>query len=126
VTITANSAAAVLLRAMRPGAPPAVAAAASAIRELLADEILVLEAYGWVQAGGPDGEQLYCLADLLGDRLAGDERLRTGVEDAVHGDRVGVAALDSLAAWLRGAGHAGASEWCRESAGALRVRVRHL
>jgi hypothetical protein len=119
-TTVADAASAVLLAAVLPDPRPGVAATAGELRDLVADEILGLEIQGWVEDGGPDGEQLYCLADILQARLAADAALASRLADAVLRDDSAVTALETLARLNAANGRTGAATWCREVAAAVR------
>jgi len=117
--MAADAASAVLLAALLPGTGPGVTAAAGELRDLVADDILMLEIQGWVEDGGPDGEQLYCLADLLRAGLDADAVLASEVATVVVRDGSAVAALDTLARLNAANGRTGAADWCRAAAGAV-------
>jgi hypothetical protein len=80
----------------------------------------MLEIEGWTEDGGPDGEQLSCLADLLRVRLAADAALAAEMTDVVLRDGSAVAALETLERLNVTKGRAGAAAWCREAAAAVR------
>jgi len=119
IASVADAASAVLLADALPEAGAGVAAAAGELRRLVADEILVLEIQGWVEAGGPDGEQHYCLADLLRTRLDADPALAAGAARLVVRDGSAIAALETLARLHSTHGRTGAAAWCREAADAI-------
>ena len=81
---------------------------------------LMLKIRGWVEDGGPDGEQLYCLADLLRTRFDADAALAAAAARVVVRDGSALAALDLLARLQAANGRTGAAAWCREAAAALR------
>jgi hypothetical protein len=120
VTTTARAAAALLLHAAleRSDDP-----AARGLWLSLGDDVLHLEVGGWVDEGGPDGEQLYCLSDLLSARFSADPVLRGRTEALVHRDDAALRSLDALARWFRRAGSAGAARWCVEAAEHVRTVV---
>jgi hypothetical protein len=66
----------------------------------------------WIAAGGPDGEQVYCLDHLLQDRLSDEAQLRSAIEGIVTRDQVAVAALKALAEHSICNGFRGAYAWC--------------
>jgi hypothetical protein len=116
----ADAASAVLLAAALPDAGTGITTAAGELRNLVADDVLMLEIRGWVEDGGPDGEQLYCLADLLRTRFDADADLAAAAARLVVRDGSALAALDALARLQAASGRTGAAAWCREVAGALR------
>ncbi len=135
-TFVAGAAALLLHPPAAGGADPVGAATVRGLRAALGPEIRSL-LDGWV-AGGPDGEQILCLADLLHERTQHDEAFRRQL--AVAGSTAaGVEALRGLAARCRRHGFWGAARWCdergaeltriadpgdRESAGATPTPVR--
>jgi hypothetical protein len=73
----------------------------------------------WRDAGGPDGEQLMCLADQLQRSALEDRRIERAVRGATLDRGPVVGALGALAADLTDAGHHGAAEWCRDQLATL-------
>jgi hypothetical protein len=99
-------------------APSAIAMAE--LHRLLADDVLELEIHAWVDDGGPDGEQLYCVADLVSQHLLTDADLVRQVEAIVGRDDAAVTSLRALAQHCADAGYAGACHWCLTAIAALR------
>ena len=116
---TASAAAAVLFHGATCAHDAAPAAAMRQLHGLLADEALQLEIHAWLGTGGPDGEQLYCLADLLDHRFARDQELADRARIIVGTGAVAAESLAVLEQHLQHAGYEGAAIWCRDAAAVL-------
>lgn len=67
----------------------------------------------WLADGGPDGEQIYCLDDLLRHRFATEPRFQAAVQDVVRTGQVATTAVSALAEHCQRAGFRGAYAWCQ-------------
>jgi hypothetical protein len=67
----------------------------------------------WIADGGPDGEQIYCLEQLLRDRFAAEPGFQAAVEAVVNFEQVTRSAITALADHCRREGFRGAYTWCQ-------------
>lgn len=67
----------------------------------------------WIAEGGPDGEQIYCLDDLLRQRFSTEPALQAAVQGLVDTGPVARDALTALAEHCRREGLRGAHAWCQ-------------
>jgi hypothetical protein len=125
LTILAGAATALMLRGSGTNAAPDAAADSRELLGALADESLTRHIRGWAAEAGPDGEQIYCLHDLLVTRLETDGRLRGLVSGVVRRDGAAAAtrALRALRERCRCEGYLGAAGWCAQNILGLRRLV---
>jgi len=130
VTTTVSGAVALLLYGARAGRDidDSLVEAIIALRELVGPDTREL-VDRWIAEGGPDGEQIYCLDQLLRDRFLAEPRLEVAVativgagphahpeaqQSAVPGaGRAARDAIVALAEHCRREGFRGAFAWCQ-------------
>lgn len=114
VTRTAGGAVALLLRRPRDQRPTdgGLTTAVLGLREIVGPQIREL-VDGWLAGGGPDGEQVYCLDQLLRDRFDADPQFQAAVEKIVAAGEVTPDAVGALAQHCRIEGYLGAQAWCQ-------------
>jgi len=114
VTTTAGGAVALLLHRPRDQrrTDDRLTTAILGLREVVGPRLREL-VDDWMADGGPDGEQVYCLDDLLRDRFGTDPRFQVAVEEIVAVDDVAREAVSALAEHCRREGYRGAQAWCQ-------------